>query len=131
MKRVLATTLALTLALFSVPDIQAQSQICDPCRVSKKAFDVVNATLDFSNRAKDGITLVSVTVTNLRTNADATSAIVSSTPAPTVILGANKVFVQFKSGSVGDRYNVSVRVTTNDTLESIEGNFVLQIVAGA
>jgi hypothetical protein len=99
----------------------------------KTPYEVRNISLDMgpkANNGSNGVTLVSVVALNLSTNVDASAAIISANPAPSIIAMTEKVFIQLRGGSVGERYAIRVRVSKNDTGELLEGNVVLQIVGG-
>lgn len=102
----------------------------NPCKTTKTASEVINLSFDFANRAANGITVVSVTAVNVNKNTDASSQIISASPAPSVISQTEKVFFQVKGGAVGDRYNLSIKVSKTDTAELLEGNVSLSIVSG-
>jgi hypothetical protein len=100
--------------------------------VSKTPFEAIDLGLDFINRAPNGITISSVVATNLTTGANVTTTIIVNTPdapIPAVVPGTSKVIVRVRNGTIGDRYNVGVRVNKIDTGESLEGNIYLRIVA--
>lgn len=100
--------------------------------VAKTPAESIDVKLDFINRAPNGVTLAAVAATNTNTNRDATSTIIvlsPDTPVPAVVPMTSQVVVRVKGGSVGDTYNVAMRVLKTDTGEQLEGNITLRIVA--
>lgn len=96
--------------------------------LTKSPIEVLDLSLDFAPRAPNGITLVSVAAINAATGADDTATIVKATPAPGVIPGSEKVALRVFGGIDKQSDNILIRVTKNDTGETLEGSILLHIL---
>jgi hypothetical protein len=99
--------------------------------VSKSPVEVLDLSLDFTARAANGITLVSVTAINVATGVDDTASLIvtpPATPVPAVVPATQKVTFRIFGGTDKQSDNLLVRVTKNDTGETLEGNILLHIL---
>ena len=89
----------------------------------KSPAEVRNLELDFAAKTGSGIgiTLVSVTATDLISGEDATSAIIQGASA-----SDQKVLIKIQGGEPGDCYQIEVEVTT-DADETLHGDAILTI----
>lgn len=98
--------------------------------VNKTAFESFTCSMDFTQViGSDGLTIVSVTATNIKTGANTTAIVISTSPAPSVLPGTDKVAFRVQSGTVGDTHQISVKISDNSNGQQFEGNMQLTIAS--
>lgn len=97
--------------------------------VHKTSYESFDCSMEFSTRAPDAITIDSVTASNSKTKADVSAAIISASPAPTVVSNT-KVVLRVQGGNVGEEYLISIKVIRPSTGEKYEGTILLHISTG-
>jgi hypothetical protein len=93
-------------------------------QIVKQPYEALNWAHDFSPDCQPGVTLslVSVTATNLLTEANSTSAVIAANPAPTV--SGQEVLFQIQDGADGDQHKIDIRVATS-AAELLEADLLL------
>ncbi len=94
----------------------------------KTPFETFDVSMDFVNRAQNGITIDGVTATRSSNGQDVTSSVIADTPAPFVETMTNRVAFRVKGGTLGETYIIAIRVTKTDTMEKLEGDISLRVV---
>ncbi|MDE2100759.1 MAG: hypothetical protein KGL39_26170 [Patescibacteria group bacterium] len=99
--------------------------------ISKTIFEKFNLQVDFSNvTTPSSISLVGVTaIDQTLRGADATSIIVSGSPAPSITSLTNYVVFQIQGGTANHTYVVAVKVARTDTGEQFEADIPLSVTA--
>jgi len=93
-------------------------------QIVKQPYEVLNWIHDFSPDCQPGVTLTlaSITATNLLTQANSSSLVIGSNPAPAV--NGQTVCFQVQDGSSGDQHEIDIRVTTSAG-EQLEADLLL------
>jgi hypothetical protein len=96
-------------------------------QITKQPYEALNWAHDFSPDCQAGatLTLVSVTATNLLTQANSTALVIASNPAPTV--SGQEVLFQIQDGANGDQHKIDIRVSTSAG-ELLEADLLLFVV---